>query len=164
MTSRVTRSSARLAAAASNSIATASNPTIAEPEPPRPRHRKRKASSSAVASPEQPSYSPPALSATRSKRQKVAAAEALPSSPPAPRRRQSRQSAIMAKQGYQPSLISSAIQVDKSVVHHQRHQVGRLALHKRRQNPQSEKRVETRKLPQVFVDMASCSCQRLTSN
>lgn len=102
MSSRVTRSSARLAAAASNSTGAASNTAAAEDQSPPARNRKRKASTSAVPGSEQTSNATPASSSTRTKRQKVTVAEAATTSPPASRRRASRSSAVMAKQGYGP--------------------------------------------------------------
>ncbi|KAI4142681.1 MAG: hypothetical protein LQ341_003143 [Variospora aurantia] len=103
MSSRVTRSSARLAA---ESSAATSSPGALPAPPPAPNHppansRKRKATGSAARTsshfPAEPANSPP----RRSKRQKVTATEQLSVSSPAPldRRRSTNKSAQMAKPG-----------------------------------------------------------------
>ena len=148
MSSRVTRSSARLAAAASNSTAAASNPPAPDDQSPPPRNRKRKASSSAVPSPAQASNANQAPSTTRTKRQRVTAAEAAeaaPTSPPASRRRASRQSAVMAKQGYpfNYDVVWSELTVVLDL--RRKHRVRRRILHKQCPNHLSENLAETRK-------------------
>lgn len=148
MSSRVTRSSARLAAAASNSTAAASNPPAPDDQPSPPRNRKRKASSSAVPSPAQASNANQAPSSTRTKRQKVTAAEAAeaaPTSPPASRRRAPRQSAVMAKQGYPFTYDAVWIKLMAMLDLRRKHLVRRRILHKQCRNHPSENLAEIRR-------------------
>lgn len=112
MSSRVTRSSARLAA---ESSAATSSPGAFPAPPPAPNHppansRKRKATGPAARTsshfPAEPANSPP----RRSKRQKFTATEQLSVSSPAPldRRRSTNKSAQMAKPGLVQDVASES--------------------------------------------------------